>query len=118
MGIKRILKAFIVILLIPSISFSQLVTDSIKLNMETFTIKDGLSQGMVRSMIQDKEGYMWFATKDGLNKYDGYHVTVYRNDSKNPLSLPDNYITKLAEDDNGNLWVGTSTKGLFLFIHL
>lgn len=95
--------------------FSQEVSDSITLNLENLNIKDGLSQGMVRSIIQDKEGFMWFATKDGLNKYNGYQITVYRNDLKNPFSLPDNYVTSLAEDDYGNFWVGTSTKGILLF---
>lgn len=95
--------------------FSQVGLDSIRLNFETFSTKEGLSQGMVRSLIQDKEGYMWFATKDGLNKFDGYHITVYRNNAADPFSLPDNYVTQLVEDENGNFWVGTSTKGLYLF---
>lgn len=82
---------------------------------EWLTIKDGLSQGLVSSIIQDKEGYMWFATKDGLNKYDGYHISVLRNNLGDKYSLPDNYVTQLLEDDNGNFWVGTATKGLCLF---
>ncbi len=82
---------------------------------ETFTIKNGLSQGMVRGVFHDKEGFMWFCTKDGLNKYDGYHVTVYRNIPADPHSLPDNYVTTIAEDENGNFWVGTNTKGMCMF---
>lgn len=89
--------------------------DSFKLNIEIINANNGLSQGMVRSIIQDKDGFIWFATKDGLNKYDGYRMVVYRNNPNDSLSLPDNYVTQLLEDSCGNFWVGTATKGLWLF---
>ena len=89
--------------------------DTITLNTEVLAVKDGLSQGMISSVLQDKEGFMWFGTKDGLNKYDGYNFTIYRHEQDNPYSLPDNYVTGIVEDDNGNFWVGTLTKGLYLF---
>jgi len=50
---------------------------------------------------------MWFGTKDGLNKYDGYGITVYRHDPDDPVSIPDNYIESIYEDSSGVLWVGT-----------
>jgi ligand-binding sensor domain-containing protein len=112
---RRILVIGCILVCIFCMSYSQQGMDSIFLNLETLKIKDGLSQGMVRSIIQDKEGYMWFATKDGLNRYDGYRISVYRNDLKIKYSLPDNYVTNLAEDEYGHFWVGTSTKGLLLF---
>jgi len=71
------------------------------------TNNDGLSQNLVLSVVQDREGYMWFGTKDGLNKYDGYQFTVYQNESNNPNSISSNYITELFIDSNGKLWVGT-----------
>lgn len=89
--------------------------DSLYMHFDTFTTKDGLSQGMVRCIYQDKQGLMWFATKDGLNKYDGYKVTVYRHQPNDPFSLPENYITQIIEDDFGNCWVGTVSKGLLIF---
>nr|WP_229311546.1 hybrid sensor histidine kinase/response regulator [Larkinella rosea] len=58
---------------------------------------------------------MWFGTQDGLNRYDGYSFTVYRNDPKNPTSLSHNYIRALYEDRKGRLWVGTEDGGLCLF---
>ena len=58
-----------------------------KLLFETITINDGLSQGMVNCILQDRYGFMWFATKDGLNRYDGYHFIVYRHDPSNPASV-------------------------------
>lgn len=87
----------------------------LQLPFDRFTVDNGLSQGMVRSIIQDSRGYMWFATKDGLNRYDGYGLTVYRNNPDDPHSIPDNQVSALLEDPNGNFWIGTSTKGLCVF---
>jgi signal transduction histidine kinase/CheY-like chemotaxis protein/ligand-binding sensor domain-containing protein len=88
--------------------------DTLALPFRAITIEDGLSQGMVNSAIQDKYGFMWFATKDGLNRYDGYNFTVFRHDPEVPASINDNYIHTLFEDREGRLWVGTA-HGLDLF---
>lgn len=82
---------------------------------ESLGVKQGLSQGMINCIYQDKEGFMWICTKDGLNRYDGYNIITYRNIPGDAYSLPDNYCNAIVEDDNGNFWVGTNTKGLFLF---
>ena len=66
--------------------------DTLALPFRAISIEDGLSQGMVNSTIQDKYGFMWFATKDGLNRYDGYTFTVFRHDPEVPTSLSDNFI--------------------------
>lgn len=58
---------------------------------------------------------MWFGTQDGLNRFDGYLFTVYRNDPKNPASLSHNFIRALYEDRQGRLWIGTEDGGLNLF---
>lgn len=71
------------------------------------TVKEGLSQGSVICILQDRQGLMWFGTQDGLNRYDGYNTTVYKNDPDDSSSLPDNFIITLAEDSSGRLWVGT-----------
>jgi signal transduction histidine kinase/ligand-binding sensor domain-containing protein/DNA-binding response OmpR family regulator len=72
----------------------------------------GLSQSYVTTILQDRHGFMWFGTPDGLNKYDGYKFTIYRNDPKDTGSLTDNHITCLLEDKQGILWVTTETGGL------
>jgi len=77
-------------------------------------VRDGLSQSWVKSMCQDQYGFLWFGTNDGLNKYDGYSFTVYKNSPKNKNSLSDNSIESLYEDKSGNLWVGTEN-GLNLY---
>ncbi len=71
------------------------------------TDADGLSQSTIFSMIQDKDGYLWLGTIDGLNRYDGYEFKVYSNDPSDSLSISDNFISALFEDSNGLIWVGT-----------
>ena len=77
--------------------------------------KDGLSQRSVFAIAQDHDGFMWFGTRDGLNKYDGYRFTVYRNEENNDSSLIFNDVRVLYFDDDINkLWVGT-VNGLSLY---
>ncbi len=73
------------------------------------TTNDGLSQGYVVDILQDRRGFMWFATRDGLNRYDGYTFVVYKHDPNDPGSLSSNFLQDLMEDAEGYLWVATST---------
>lgn len=70
-------------------------------------MEEGLSQLSVLKIHQDKSGFMWFATRNGLNRYDGNSFVVYKHSNGDSLSLSSNHVTALAEDDRGNLWVGT-----------
>ena len=72
------------------------------------TTNDGLSQGYVVAILQDRRGFMWFATRDGLNRYDGNAFVVYKNNPNEPGSLSSNFIQDLMEDDHGNLWIATN----------
>lgn len=71
------------------------------------TNTDGLSQSNVIDIIQDNKGYMWFCTRDGLNKYNGYEFTVYKNKSGDSTSLAGNDVRDIIDDRNGNLWIAT-----------
>ncbi len=82
---------------------------------EVISTAQGLSQGMVFDMLQDKEGFIWVATKNGLNRYDGYSFKIFANDPYNPHSLSSNTIMKLFEDSKGRLWVGTETTGINIY---
>lgn len=79
---------------------------------ERLSTASGLSQSSVYKIIQDKKGFLWFATGDGLNRYDGHNFKIYRNDPSDPKTLSGSEIFTVAEDDEGNLWVGTRNSGL------
>ena len=76
-------------------------------SFSSLKLESGLSQLSVLKIHQDKSGIMWFATRNGLNRYDGNSFVVYKHSNGDSLSLSSNHITALAEDDRGNLWVGT-----------
>ncbi|MDM8557787.1 two-component regulator propeller domain-containing protein [Candidatus Parabeggiatoa sp. HSG14] len=71
------------------------------------SIENGLSQSTVYATIQDKQGFLWVGTQDGLNKYDGYQFTVYRHNPQEENSLSHNEVFALYEDSSGVLWIGT-----------
>ena len=93
-------------LLLTSVSFSQDVKFS------SIGSDQGLSQASVNCILQDNKGYMWFGTQDGLNKFNGYEMIVYKNDPSDSNSLSHNYIECLFEDNKGIIWVGTRGGGL------
>lgn len=79
-----------------------------------FTVVNGFSQNNVISITQDHYGFMWFATRNGLNLFDGIQFKVFQNEILNDKSLSNSTITTLFEDKLNNLWVGTY-KGLNKF---
>src|SRR5690606_7065587 len=77
------------------------------LKFQHFTSVNGLSQRSVADIIQDKKGYIWFGTRDGLNKFDGQKFVVYRHNTTDSTSLSNSNIHAIYEDQEENLWVGT-----------
>ena len=86
------------------------------LRFERLSIEQGLTQQSVLTILQDRRGFMWFGTQAGLNRFDGYRFTAYRNDPGNPDSIPDNFVMASHEDEQGRLWFGTKG-GLTRFDH-
>ena len=88
------------------------IVGSAKLSFDHISVVNGLSQSTVLSIRKDHRGFMWFGTRDGLNRYDGRTIKQYKNDPTNPNSLiSDDYIYTIAEDQRQKLWIGTQ-KGL------
>lgn len=77
----------------------------------TMDIRNGLSQNTVYQILQDRKGFMWFGTKDGLNRYDGLSFRIYKKENS---GLGRNFITALYEDAEGNIWIGTDG-GVFIY---
>jgi signal transduction histidine kinase/ligand-binding sensor domain-containing protein/DNA-binding response OmpR family regulator len=86
---------------------------SIKFN--NLTVENGLSNNDVNTLIQDKTGFIWFGTEDGLNRYDGYNFKVFRHNPTDSNSLSNNSIWALLEDRKGNIWIGTKDGKVNIF---
>ena len=82
---------------------------------ERLSLEHGLSQLAVYAIHQDRQGFIWFCTADGLNKYDGYSFSLYRNNFRDANSISHNYVQCICEDDSGALWLGTIQGGLNRF---
>mgnify|MGYP003859971955 CR=1 FL=1 len=75
---------------------------------EHITMEDGLSGSTVFSIMQDKQGFMWFGTKNGLNRYDGHNFKIFNSETNSRSGLKDNFIYGLFEDSRGTIWIGTN----------
>lgn len=107
----RLLSLFV---LLPFTLFAQ-PTHQTATGWQELTISDGLSQGMIFSIKQDQKGFIWAASRDGLNRYDGHNFTIFTHDPYNEFSLSGDYCTALLIDRHQRLWVGTLNQGLNLF---
>mgnify|MGYP005850515649 CR=1 FL=1 len=81
---------------------------------EHISYEQGLSESHITALLQDKQGFLWIGTANGLNRYDGYSIFVYRNDPNDSTSLANNAITALYETEDGVIWIGAQN-GLHSF---
>jgi ligand-binding sensor domain-containing protein len=93
---------FGIILLLPLVAQTQN-----KMRFDHFSVKEGLTQGNVWDIEQDRLGFIWIGTEDGLNIYDGYKFLAFRNNPADSTTLNGSYVDCLEEDHEGNMWVGT-----------
>ena len=94
--------------------FSKISAQQPQIRFERISAEDGLSKNNVTALLQDKTGFIWIGTFDGLNRYDGYEYNIYRQTDE-PGSISHNYIISLAEDKEGNIWIGTIGGGVNKF---
>ena len=97
---------FLFVVLISNVVFAQ------DYHFNTLTVKDGLSQHDVSSIIQDSEGFIWIGTYDGLNRFNGYEIENFYHNNDNLASLSSNRIRCLFDDKNKKIWIGTDGYGL------
>ena len=102
-----ILKALIII---PILTFA---IDISNIKFDHLTVDDGLSQNTVERIFQDRQGYIWIATRDGLNRYDGFKFETFRNEREDTNSLASSWVTAITEDAEGNIWVGSDGLNVF-----
>ncbi|WKE65607.1 EAL domain-containing protein [Gallaecimonas kandeliae] len=79
---------------------------------QVLDVTQGLSQNSVSAIYRDAKGFLWFATQDGLNRYDGRQLQVFHADSSDPFSLNSEHLTALGGDDKGGLWIGAADGSL------
>ncbi|MGV3601612.1 MAG: two-component regulator propeller domain-containing protein [Dyadobacter fermentans] len=97
------------ILLLCALCFQQALAQEFVPRFRRHTTDQGLSQSHVSAILKDRRGFVWFATEDGLNRFDGYKYTHYKHDPAQPASIHDSFVLSLLEDEAGKMWVGTST---------
>src|ERR1700754_4364519 len=89
---RPVIRLTVLLALVLLMGAARLLADIQTLQFHHTTIEQGLSQSSVFCIQQDRQGFMWFGTEDGLNRYDGNEIKVYRHDPQNPASLSDNFI--------------------------
>jgi len=85
------------------------------ISFEHLTSEDGLPNSTIIDILQDKKGFLWFASRNGLHRYDGYNFTTFKTEVTDKQSLSDNWISYLFEDSEGILYVGTWDQGLNVY---
>ncbi len=85
-------------------------------NFRHYTVDNGLSSNIVRSILQDKRGFIWIGTEEGLNFFDGQTIKQYLNNKEPSCALGSNYINALFEDSEGKIWIGTDT-GAYTYLY-
>ncbi len=90
------------------VNLTTIFAQSPQLKFRHINSQQGLSNSTIEAIYQDNRGFIWFGTRDGLNRYDGYEITVFKNKPADTTTLSDNYIRCITEDAGHNLWVGTS----------
>lgn len=98
-----------IVLLVSSSASAQLLPENLR--FKEIGLQQGLSQIAVLTVAQDQQGFVWFGTVEGLNRYDGMEIKVYKHNATDTTSISANYIFHICPSAKGGLWLGT-TKGL------
>ncbi len=106
-AVVKIFFACIVFFIAVTIKLSPVIAQVPNFHFEHLSVKNGLSSNRVNNIIQDRHGFYWIATVDGLNRFDGSSFKVFRYNRNDSLSLANNSCNILLEGDDGDIWVAT-----------
>ncbi len=109
---NRFLKILLALITCNFLFLNGIVAQPERLNFERLSPGKGQASATIYSILQDKKGFMWFGSTDGLICYDGYKFKTYKHDSKDPHSISEDWVTSITEDKDGNLWIGVWEGGL------
>ena len=109
---KRSIHLILIWGLLKTVCFAQ---ESAPITFEKVYLQEELASLHIFCMLQDKTGYLWYGTTEGLNRYDGYSSKVYKFDPEDSTSLSNNLVLDIYEDRQGFFWVGTSGDGISRF---
>jgi len=104
------------VIVFTAICFAISALNAQQIRFQTLTQEDGLSQGSVNAIAQDKQGFLWFATQEGANRYDGYGFTTFRSNTDDPSSLGHNWVKTIAVAESGELVFGTLGGGISFYV--
>ena len=99
-------------LLLLMLSVQSALSDTRSVRFQNISREQGLSQSFVYTIVQDQEGFMWFGTQDGLNRFDGFEIKIFNHDPDDPQSISDESVRTMIADRSGILWTGTDAGGL------
>ncbi|MBU3926289.1 MAG: hypothetical protein KKB74_00665, partial [Bacteroidetes bacterium] len=109
-----VLKLALVFTLLVNMFVLQAFSNNGLVSDKKFLIQQGLSQSRILCILEDERGFMWFGTADGLNRYDGYKMKIFKHHLNDTTHLPNNTIASMVEDSDGNFWIATYN-GVALF---
>ena len=108
-------RIFLLLLASVALPAATLFAQKNNLEFERISVRNGFSQFSVYSILQDRDGFLWFGSLDGLGRFDGHQFKVYKSNAADSTSLSDDWILALHEDAEGTLWIGTAAGGLNSF---
>lgn len=105
--VRKLLRALFLLTLLTFCRISILYCQNSKLVFSHLDVNKGISDNFVKCIYKDSKGFVWFGTNSGLNRFDGYNIEVFQQNSSDSTSISDNSINAITADISGNLWVGT-----------
>ena len=97
------------------VSLFSIVTNGRSYYFRHYRNDNGLSNNTVMACIQDRRGFVWFGTKEGLTRFDGFQFKIFLHSPSVPNCLLNNFVSSICEDGDGWIWIGTSDRHLLLY---